>query len=118
MGWAMSAEHGSDDEVSHDGPYFEVHRRPDPSQRIEVVDIDGTPVAIADVEGEIHAFDDECTHRTCPLSEGDLDGVLVTCPCHKSRFDIRTGAVLNGPATQPIRVRRVVREGDRILVER
>lgn len=118
MGWVDKRRAGSDDEVSHDAAYIEVPLPPDPSQRIVVVDIDGTSVAIAEVEGEIHAFDDECTHRTCPLSEGDLDGVLVTCPCHKSRFDIQTGAVLNGPATQPIRVRRVVREGDRILVER
>lgn len=109
---------GSDDEVSHDERYIEIPRPPDPSQRIEVVDIDGTAVVIADVGGEIHAFDDECSHRACPLSEGELDGAIVTCPCHKSRFDVRTGAVLNGPATQPIHVRRVVLDGERILVER
>lgn len=101
-----------------DERYIEVPRPADPSQRIQVIDIDGTTVAIAEVEGSMHAFDDGCSHRECPLSEGGLDGAIITCPCHKSRFDVRTGAVLNGPATAPIRVRRVIRDGERILVER
>lgn len=85
---------------------------------ITVVDIDGTAVAIVNVGGQMHAFDDECSHRSCPLSEGGLEESIVTCPCHKSRFDIRTGAVLNGPATLPIRVRKLVHDGEQWLVER
>lgn len=107
-----------DDEVIDDERYIEVPRSPDPSQRVQVIDIDGTAVAIADVEGAFYAFDDECSHRECPLSEGELAGAIITCPCHKSRFDVRTGAVLNGPATDPIRVRSVIRDRGRILVER
>lgn len=85
---------------------------------ITVVDIDGTAVAIANIGGQMHAFEDECSHRSCPLSEGSLVESIVTCPCHKSRFDIRTGAVLNGPATLPIRVRKLVHDGEQWLVER
>ncbi len=82
-----------------------------------VFDVEGTAVALANVDGNLYAFDDTCTHRECPLSEGEFDGPIVTCPCHRSRFDLRTGDVLNGPATLPIRVRRLVHEAERLLVE-
>lgn len=82
-----------------------------------VVDVNGVPVAIADVGGVIHAFDDTCTHRECPLSEGEIDATGVTCPCHRSRFDLRTGEPLNGPARAPIRIRTVRANGDGLLVE-
>ena len=55
-------------------------------------------------DGSFAAFDDACTHEECPLSEGDLEGEKVVCYCHSSEFDVRTGAVLRGPATEPLRV--------------
>ena len=54
-------------------------------------------------DGSFAAFDDECTHEECPLSEGELEGEKVVCYCHSSEFDVRTGAVLRGPATEPVR---------------
>jgi nitrite reductase/ring-hydroxylating ferredoxin subunit len=50
------------------------------------------------------AFDNDCTHEECPLSEGDLDGERIVCHCHSSEFDVRTGAVLEGPAEDPLGV--------------
>ena len=55
-------------------------------------------------DGSFAAFDDACTHEECPLSEGELEGERVVCYCHSSEFDVRTGAVLHGPATEPVRV--------------
>ena len=55
-------------------------------------------------DGSFAAFDDACTHEECPLSEGDLEGKKVVCYCHSSEFDVLTGAVLRGPATEPLRV--------------
>lgn len=85
---------------------------------VVVVMIGGVEVAIANIDGLFRAFDDACTHRECPLSEGAIDATSVTCPCHKSRFDLETGAPLTGPATVPIRIRSVRPAGDRLLVER
>lgn len=83
-----------------------------------VVVVDGIDVAVAEVAGMLVAFDDTCTHRACPLSEGTFDDLSVTCPCHKSRFDLATGRPLNGPATEAIRIRRVALEGEHLLIER
>jgi nitrite reductase/ring-hydroxylating ferredoxin subunit len=63
-------------------------------------------IAIARVDDRLYAFDDLCTcaDESCPLSGGLLTGTTIMCQCHGSRFDIATGAVLNGPATEPLKV--------------
>jgi nitrite reductase (NADH) small subunit/3-phenylpropionate/trans-cinnamate dioxygenase ferredoxin subunit len=61
-------------------------------------------IAIANVGGAFHAFDSTCTHRRCSLAEGELEGTVVTCPCHGCQFDVTTGKVLRGPAQQPVHV--------------
>jgi nitrite reductase/ring-hydroxylating ferredoxin subunit len=58
-----------------------------------------TPVLLVRGAGGIHAIHDRCGHRGCLLSEGKFDGHTVTCSCHGSRFDVRDGTVLSGPAT-------------------
>jgi nitrite reductase/ring-hydroxylating ferredoxin subunit len=60
-------------------------------------------VTVARVQGGWLAFDDECTHHGCPLHDGVLEGATIECECHGSIFDLGTGAVLRGPATEPIR---------------
>jgi len=69
---------------------------------LKAFDIDGVKVAVANVGGTLHAFGNVCTHRQCPLAKGDLEGTTVTCPCHGSQFDVTTGAVLTGPAEDPV----------------
>ena len=81
------------------------------------VDVDGTPVAIASVDGALYAFDDTCTHRQCSLAEGELDGNVITCPCHGSQFDITTGDVVAAPAVEPVNTYPIRREGDAIQIE-
>ncbi|HEY7754756.1 MAG TPA: non-heme iron oxygenase ferredoxin subunit [Actinomycetota bacterium] len=61
-------------------------------------------IAIANVDGTLYAFDDLCTHQQCSLAEGELEDTTVECPCHGSRFDIRTGQAVNGPASDPVDV--------------
>lgn len=69
-------------------------------------------VAVFNVDGELCATQNECTHRQGPLNEGELDGSTVTCPLHGSQFDVSTGAVLRGPATEPLKTYTVLVEGD------
>lgn len=83
---------------------------------MRVFDIAGTKVSVAATGGRLFAFDDACTHRGCGLHEGELVGTTVTCPCHGSQFDVTTGAVIRGPAQQPVRSRSVETEGTDLLV--
>jgi len=61
-------------------------------------------ISVARVNDRLYAFDDLCTcaDRACPLSGGLLTGTTLMCQCHGSRFDISTGAVINGPATEAL----------------
>lgn len=62
------------------------------------VDCDGTVITIARVEDQYYAFQEFCTHRYGPLSEGAFYDHQVECPWHRSCFDVRTGKVTEGPA--------------------
>ena len=66
-------------------------------------------VSVARVGDRLYAFDDLCTcaDRACPLSGGLLTGTTIMCQCHGSRFDIVSGAVVNGPATDALNVYQV-----------
>jgi excisionase family DNA binding protein len=81
------------------------------------VDVNGTRVAIANLGGEFFAFHDECTHQQCALSDGEIEDGNVVCPCHFSAFDVRTGEVRNGPATEPVRTFGVKVEGDEVRID-
>jgi nitrite reductase/ring-hydroxylating ferredoxin subunit len=69
-------------------------------------------VAVFNVAGRFCATQANCTHRGGPLNEGVLDGSTVTCPYHGARFDVCNGAVLRGPAREPVKTYRVDVEGD------
>ena len=75
--------------------------------QMRVFDIAGTNVNVSNTGGRLYAFDDTCPHSGCSLAEGGLDGTTVTCPCHASKFDVTSGAVLHGPARLPVRSRKV-----------
>src|SRR3989337_4043981 len=74
-------------------------------------------VSVAHIGSEFFAIDDICTHAQCSLGEGSLVGREVECPCHGSRFDVKSGSVRFLPATVPITNYPVKLEGEDILVE-
>jgi uncharacterized membrane protein/nitrite reductase/ring-hydroxylating ferredoxin subunit len=65
--------------------------------------INGVTMAIASANGRPCAFQEFCTHRYGPLSEGALHDGEVTCPWHGSRFEVKSGEVTQGPAKEAIR---------------
>ena len=81
-----------------------------------LVDLDGDRVVLANAGGQIYALAELCTHAECPLSEGDLDGEELVCPCHGSRFDVKSGEVLSLPANEPLAVYNVKIEGSDVLI--
>ncbi len=66
------------------------------------VEVDGEPVALANTGEEFLATTDICSHDYVLLHDGWLEDDEIECPQHGSRFNMRTGKVLNPPATQPI----------------
>ena len=66
------------------------------------VEVDGLDVALVREGAEIFAIEDECSHASVALSEGDVEGCTIECWMHGSRFDLRTGKPIGLPATEPV----------------
>ncbi len=64
--------------------------------------VGATRILLTRVDGRLCALSNVCSHAGGPLAEGDLAQGVVRCPWHGSRFDVRTGAVVEGPATAPL----------------
>lgn len=70
-----------------------------PERRPTQVIVGDTPVLIVRDGEEVFAIHDRCSHRGCSLADGKLDGRIIECACHGSRFELSDGAVRQGPAT-------------------
>jgi nitrite reductase/ring-hydroxylating ferredoxin subunit len=87
------------------------------------VAVDGKDLVISNVDGALYAIDNWCTHEQGNLSEGQLDGSILTCPDHGAQFDVKTGKVLVGPdgeppeSISPQRSYRVKVEGEDVMVD-
>jgi nitrite reductase/ring-hydroxylating ferredoxin subunit len=78
--------------------------------------IAGQHIAFFNVAGRIHAIDDTCPHAGAPLSQGRLEGCVVTCPWHAIRFDVTTGR-RPGQSEDTLAAYPVFINGDQIEVE-
>ena len=89
-----------------------------PDGLLPVTLADGTAVCLVRHEGAVYALHDRCTHADFSLSAGELlaDGT-VQCLWHGARFDCRTGAVRQGPATDDVPTFAVRVEGEAVFVE-
>lgn len=63
--------------------------------------VDGRQVLLHRTASQVHAVDDLCTHAGALLSRGAVVDCVVTCPLHGSRFDVRDGRIVRGPAHHP-----------------
>lgn len=77
----------------------------------------GQPIVLANVEGDICALEDECSHEAYPLSDGELEGSQIVCIYHGARFNACTGKNLGLPAVRPVRSFPVQARADGIYVE-
>jgi nitrite reductase/ring-hydroxylating ferredoxin subunit len=81
-------------------------------------DVGGVEIAVARSGGALYAFSDICTHRACNLANGgEIDGTTIECECHGSMFEMATGDVVEGPATEPIQTYPVSDEGGDLRIE-
>ncbi len=75
------------------------------------------PVAVYQVDGEVHVIADRCPHAGAALSPGELDQGILTCPRHGSQFDVCTGERVRGPADSAPRRFRVVTDGGQLCID-
>jgi len=87
-----------------------------PSGSTKKFSLEDSDILLANVDGEIYAVDDMCTHEDSSLSLGCLKGELVYCTLHGSRFNVRTGEPMEEPATEALQRYPVRVQNDRIEI--
>jgi 3-phenylpropionate/trans-cinnamate dioxygenase ferredoxin subunit len=88
-----------------------------PPGTAKVYEVGDRAVAVCNVDGELYAVDDVCSHDEGSLDQGELEGFEIECPRHGARFDVRSGEVKALPAVVPIDTFKVRRQGDDIEIE-
>ncbi|MBY4598628.1 non-heme iron oxygenase ferredoxin subunit [Ottowia caeni] len=76
----------------------------------------GKDIAFYEVEGELYATDNVCTHGAARLSDGFLEGREIECPLHQGRFDVCTGKAMCAPLNEDIRTYPVKIENMRVML--
>ena len=76
----------------------------------------GKDLLITNIDGKYYAIGSKCSHRGGDLSKGKLNGKIITCPLHGSKFDVTTGKLTSGPAQRDEPVFEVKIEGNIIKV--
>ena len=77
----------------------------------------GKRLAIFRIGERVFAIDNVCTHNRLQLANGPVQGAVVTCRTHGSRFNLETGAAIRGPARKPVRTYPVHLVGETVEVE-
>jgi 3-phenylpropionate/trans-cinnamate dioxygenase ferredoxin component len=89
-----------------------------PQGTTKIVKVGNAELFVANVGGSFYALPNKCTHLGGPLGRGKLTGNVIQCPWHGSKFDVKTGAVIGGPAQKPEPTFEVKIEGSSIWVKK
>jgi nitrite reductase/ring-hydroxylating ferredoxin subunit len=81
------------------------------------VTIGAKTLALFKVSGTIYCLENQCTHVGGPLCKGTLNGLVIQCPWHGCRFDVRTGAVVGPPARTPVKALSVTVEAGHVWAD-
>ena len=81
------------------------------------VRVGGKEIALYEVEGEVFATDNICTHSHARMSDGFLEGREIECPLHQGKFDVCTGQALCAPLTDNIKTYAVRIENMRVMLK-
>jgi naphthalene 1,2-dioxygenase ferredoxin component len=87
-----------------------------PQGDVLAVVVAGKEIALYEVDGEIYATDNRCTHGAARMSDGFLEGREIECPLHQGRFDVCTGRALCAPLTADLRTYPVRIEGTQVML--
>ena len=87
-----------------------------PAGRVKLVTAGDLRIALCNLDGQLYAIEDVCTHDGGPLDQGQLEGDEIECPRHGARFNVRTGEATLMPAVMPVPTFPVRIEGNEVLV--
>jgi len=88
-----------------------------PSGQMKGIKKDDKNILVTNIKGKYYAINARCTHAGGDLSKGKLDGSIVTCPRHGSKFDVTTGKAVGSPAKQDEPVYQLKIQGNSVLVD-
>ena len=74
-------------------------------------------IVLANIDGDLYALENRCSHQDLPLSDGELDGDRLECLYHGARFDVCTGKAVGLPAIKPVGIYDVQVRGQEIYVQ-
>jgi nitrite reductase/ring-hydroxylating ferredoxin subunit len=75
-------------------------------------------ILVINIEGKFFCTNARCPHAGgAPLSEGTLEGIVLTCPWHEAQFRVTDGQLLRGPATENLPVYRSIIKENSIFIE-
>src|SRR5271157_3882540 len=78
---------------------------------MKLVSVEGLPVLMIKQSNQIFAIDNRCPHQGCGFSGGTLEGLIVICPCHDWRFDLRSGAYEEEPSMKLTKFEWKIKDG-------
>ena len=83
---------------------------------LKSVETDRERIVVANVDGDLYALEDQCSHQDFPLSAGVLEGNQVECVFHGARFELASGRPTCLPAVRPVRTFDIRVEGEDVYV--
>jgi 3-phenylpropionate/trans-cinnamate dioxygenase ferredoxin subunit len=94
------------------GEYIELE-----DQQRKCIRLGGIDIALLFVNTSFYAIENVCPHEGGPVGEGEINGQKITCPWHGAVFDIENGALISGPAEEPLRCFPILKRNGRVFVE-
>lgn len=80
------------------------------------ITVGGKGILLANSDGNYYATDEMCTHEDARLCTGFVKEGYVKCPLHGSRFDLKTGKVLDDPAEEDLQIYALRIENEQIFI--
>ena len=74
-----------------------------PVGQLKAIQTQSERIVLANVEGDLYALEDQCSHQDLPLSAGELEGTQLECVFHGAKFDVCTGRATQLPAVRPVK---------------
>lgn len=89
-----------------------------PVGKMQKVTADGKEILVVNIDGNFYAMDDTCTHAGASLSEGTLEGSIITCGWHGAKFDCKAGKLHTFPAKiKDLNSYKVVVESENVFLD-